>query len=85
MLFSCALAQIDAIQDGREPTKGIVDAAKTSLGFCCRILEGRIGDSTVHSSRASTSHGHRDGGFHAGHGGLNSPYLVGPYADSLVN
>lgn len=57
VLFSCALAQIYAIQAGTAPEKRIADAAKASLGFCCRLLEAQAGDSGQQQfSRASTSH-----------------------------
>jgi len=57
VLCTCALAQADAIQAGKAPEGKITEAAKSSLGLCCRILETQTGDSVQQFNKASTSHG----------------------------
>jgi hypothetical protein len=41
VLFSCALGRINAIQAGKPPEKGVMDAAKMSLDFCYKSLKAR--------------------------------------------
>jgi len=57
VLCKCALAQADAIKTGKVPETCIVEAAKSSLALCCRVLETQTGETGQHFSRPSTSQG----------------------------
>jgi hypothetical protein len=57
VLCKCALAQADAIKTGKVPETSIVEAAKSSLSVCCRVLETQSGETGQQFSRPSTSQG----------------------------
>ena len=71
VLFSCALAQIYAIQAGTAPEKRIADAAKASLRFCCRLLEAQA-ENSAHQQLSRASMSHQDTGFQGDNDELSS-------------
>ncbi|EFR04195.1 C6 zinc finger domain-containing protein [Nannizzia gypsea CBS 118893] len=56
VLCSCALAQVKAIQEGKDVKNHVMKAAKSSLDFCYKTLEAHSGYIVQHSSLPRTAY-----------------------------
>lgn len=83
VLFSCALAQIDAIQSSKDQVKSIVDAANSGLVFCCRGLEAIAGEEgqSIQFGSLRTNFSQKDMGFPGGEGILGSQDTMVSFED----
>jgi len=74
VLCNCALAQANAIKTGKVQETCIMEAAKSSLALCCRILVTQTEETGQHFSRPSTNQG--DAMFSGDDGGLSWDFMV---------